>query len=299
MRVAIIGTRWGRMHIGAFRRFGHEVAVLIGADLEQTRAVAAEEGIPHASIDPDAALDADFVVIASPTPTHPDLVRRLRARPLLCEKPLSGGRADPALRALVAEPGLRLWVNYAFGFLDTASRWAEALASGRAGAVERFELTVATALAPALSLEQALAEVAVHPAVFLGWRTAPFQLQARHRDDASLVLELAGLAPLALRVTTAPAPGIDYRLRALGTRGTLELRGAYRIGGAWHYEPVTLDGAPISEPERSHGRDVWHEANHRLVEAVLQAHLHGRSDPRLVPPAAALDLEASLLTPPG
>ena len=31
VRVAIIGTRWGRVHIGAFRRLGHEVAVL---DLE-------------------------------------------------------------------------------------------------------------------------------------------------------------------------------------------------------------------------------------------------------------------------
>lgn len=299
MRVAIIGTRWGRVHIGAFRRLGHEIAVLIGADPELTRAVAAAEGIPRASTDPDAALDADFVVIASPTPTHPALVRRLCARPLLCEKPLAGGAADPAFRALIAEPGRRLWVNYAFGFLETAARWADALGSGRAGAVERFELRIATALVPALSLEQALTEVAVHPAIFLGWCTAPFSLEARRRDEATLVLELGGPAPLTLHVTRAQAPGIDYHLRALGTRGVLELKGGYRVGDAWHYEPVTLNGAPISEPERSAGRDVWHAANEQLVEAVVHAHLHGRSDPRLIPPAAVLDLEAPLLAAAG
>ncbi len=295
VRVAIVGTRWGRVHIGAFRRLGHEIAVLIGTDPERTRAIAAAEGIPCASTDPDAALDADFVVIASPTPTHPALVRRLRERPLLCEKPLVGGAVDPAFRALVAEPQLRLWVNYAFGFLETASRWGDALGAGRAGTVERFELTVATALVPALSLEQALLEVAVHPAIFLGWSAAPFSLLARRREEAALVLELGGPAPLTLRVTGAQAPGIDYHLRAWGTRGVLELEGAYRVGDAWHYEPVTLNGAPISEPERSADHDVWHAANHRLVEAVLHAYLHGRSDPRLMPPAAVLDLEAPLL----
>lgn len=269
--------------------------MLIGSDPERTRGVAAAEGIPCASTDPDAALDADFVVIATPTPTHAALVRRLRVRPLLCEKPLAGGAADPTFRALVAEPQLRLWVNYAFGFLDTASRWADALGSGRAGTVERFELTVATALAPALSPEQALTEVAVHPAIFLGWCTAPFSLLSRRRDEAALVLELGGPVPLTLRVTGAQAPGIDYHLRALGTRGVLELKGAYRVSDAWHYEPVTLNGAPISEPERSVGRDVWLAANYRLVEAVVNAHLHGRSDPRLIPPAAVLDLEAPLL----
>jgi predicted dehydrogenase len=298
MRVAIIGTRWGRVHVGAFRRLGHEIAVLIGADPERTRSIAAAEGIPHASIDPEAALDADFVVIASPAPTHAALVRRLRARPLLCEKPLAAGPVDPDLRALVAEPGLRLWINYAFGFLETAARWADALGAGRAGVVERFELTVATAL-PALSLERALTEVAVHPVIFLGGCTASFSLVSRRREESALVLELEGPAPLTLQVTEARAPGIDYHLRAVGTRGALELRGAYRVGGAWQYAPVTLNGAPISEPERSAGGDVWHAANHRLVEAVLDAHLRGRSDPRLLSPAAVLELEAPLLVAAG
>jgi hypothetical protein len=43
------------------------------------------------------ALDADFVVIASPTPTHPALVRRLRVRPLLCDtKRVPGGNPGAA-----------------------------------------------------------------------------------------------------------------------------------------------------------------------------------------------------------
>jgi predicted dehydrogenase len=48
MRIGIVGTWWGRMHVGGFRRAGAEVVAICGRDPERTRRVAAQEGIPLA-----------------------------------------------------------------------------------------------------------------------------------------------------------------------------------------------------------------------------------------------------------
>ena len=71
MRVGIIGTNWGRVHCGTFRAAGCDVAVLVGPREAEVVAVAAAEGVPVASTEPDALEACDIVVIASPTPTHP------------------------------------------------------------------------------------------------------------------------------------------------------------------------------------------------------------------------------------
>ncbi|MEM9491105.1 MAG: Gfo/Idh/MocA family oxidoreductase [Myxococcota bacterium] len=96
MRVGIIGTNWGRTHIGTFRRCGVEVHALVGTDGPAVAAIAAAEDVPIGT-DDVAVLDAvDIVVIATPTPVHRQFVERFPDKAVLCEKPLLGRAADPA-----------------------------------------------------------------------------------------------------------------------------------------------------------------------------------------------------------
>lgn len=96
-RVGVIGTGWGRMHVGAFRAAGAEVVALCGRDAAKTARIAAEEGIARATTDVAELVDAvEVVVVAGPDATHPAHVARALAagRHVLCEKPLALTRAD-------------------------------------------------------------------------------------------------------------------------------------------------------------------------------------------------------------
>src|SRR4051812_32934797 len=97
MRVGIIGTQWGRMHIGAFRAAGGEVVALCGRDSEKTRALAATDGIALATTDARVLCEAaDVVVVASPDALHFEHGRlALEAgKQVLCEKPLAASEAE-------------------------------------------------------------------------------------------------------------------------------------------------------------------------------------------------------------
>jgi predicted dehydrogenase len=118
VRVGIIGTGWGRMHIGAFRAAGADVAVLCGRDLEKTRAIAARESIRLATDRVEAlCAEVEVVVVASPDGLHLDHVRAaIDARKhVLCEKPLATRVDDArALVALAARSGLKCAVGFPY-----------------------------------------------------------------------------------------------------------------------------------------------------------------------------------------
>jgi myo-inositol 2-dehydrogenase/D-chiro-inositol 1-dehydrogenase len=105
VRVGVIGTNWGRMHIGAFRGAGAEVVALCGRDLEKTRRIAAQESIGLATTDvAELCAACELVVVASPDAEH---ARHANAaldagRHLLCEKPLAFTASDA--RALANRP---------------------------------------------------------------------------------------------------------------------------------------------------------------------------------------------------
>lgn len=103
MRIGVIGTKWGLMHVGAFRAVGAEVTALCGKSLEHTRTVAAREGIPLATTEVRELCDAvDAVVVASPDALHRQHVELAldAGRAVLCEKPLT--RTEEEALALVA-----------------------------------------------------------------------------------------------------------------------------------------------------------------------------------------------------
>ncbi len=92
MRVGIVGTGWGRMHIGAFRAAGAQVVAICGRNLDKTRGIAQREGIATATNDVAALCrDVDIVVVASPDGMHRDHVKTALSvgRHVLCEKPLA------------------------------------------------------------------------------------------------------------------------------------------------------------------------------------------------------------------
>ncbi|WP_240360282.1 Gfo/Idh/MocA family protein [Pyxidicoccus caerfyrddinensis] len=103
VRIGVIGTKWGLMHVGAFRAAGAEVTALCGQGPDNTRAVAAREGIPLATTDVrDLCAAVDAVVVASPDAAHRTHVELALSagRPVLCEKPLT--RTAEEARALLA-----------------------------------------------------------------------------------------------------------------------------------------------------------------------------------------------------
>lgn len=103
MRIGVIGTKWGLMHVGAFRAAGADVTALCGRSADHTRAVAAREGIPLATTDVrELCAAVDAVVVASPDSVHRAHVEAAlgAGRPVLCEKPLT--RTAEESRALLA-----------------------------------------------------------------------------------------------------------------------------------------------------------------------------------------------------
>lgn len=92
IRVGVMGTSWGLMHVGAFRRAGAQVVALLGRDAGKTRRIAVREGIGLATTQLQELLDAvDVVVVATPDRLHhAHVVAALeRGRHVLCEKPLA------------------------------------------------------------------------------------------------------------------------------------------------------------------------------------------------------------------
>jgi myo-inositol 2-dehydrogenase/D-chiro-inositol 1-dehydrogenase len=103
VRIGVIGTKWGLMHVGALRAAGAEVTALCGQRPENTRAVAAREDIPLATTDVrELCAAVDAVVVASPDAAHQAHVEAAlnAGRPVLCEKPLT--RTAEEARALLA-----------------------------------------------------------------------------------------------------------------------------------------------------------------------------------------------------
>jgi len=266
MRVGIIGTSWGRIHCGTFRAAGCEIAALAGQRLAEVESVAAEEGVQRATTDAAALRDCDIVVIASPTPTHLHYLRCFADKPVLCEKPVIGTAPEPGLFDGLG--GTPKFVNYAFPFLDTARALDGLLDDDRLGPVRRILLAVGVRFPLARTPAGWFIDVAVHPLSWLLHRFGEFHL-AGHRvgqgdADVSVVLEQPG-RQIDVALYDLPSTGIRIDCQLVGERALARLSGGYRPERQWWFEPVLLEGEPVTEGEYSQTEDIWFRANRRAV----------------------------------
>jgi hypothetical protein len=289
---AIVGLRWGLVHLRGLREAGCEVVALAAQDVAAAQSVALREGVPRGTADIDSLNAVDVVVIATPAATHRDLIAALPEPALICEKPLLGIGGSRA--ALPATAG-RMYVNYAFGFLQTARRIDDVVAN--LGPPSALLLDVAVNLPMEFSAEQWFLEAASHPLSWLLLRHGPPTVLRRTIERAQVVVDVrAGMVPLRTRLHLGGEPGIHQQLRIEWGAHQLDMRGRFRPGQPWSYDPVVVDGEAIGEGEWS-ASDCWLDANASSVGAIVDRFRGTGSTAPLFDAGAALMIEEVLLGP--
>ena len=142
LRVAVIGLgRMGQLYARALASQVEGVRLYAVADSNEAprAALAAEYGVPHAFADAREAFalpDADAVIIATPTSTHPDLViaAAQAGKPVYCEKPLALTLAETrAAIAAVEQAGVPLQIGFNRRFDRGYRRAKELIEAGQIG----------------------------------------------------------------------------------------------------------------------------------------------------------------------
>ncbi|WP_224247039.1 Gfo/Idh/MocA family protein [Hyalangium gracile] len=295
MRIGVIGTKWGLMHVGAFRAAGAEVTALCGQNLEHTRTVADREGIPLATTRVRELCEAvDAVVVASPDALHREHVEAAldAGCAVLCEKPLAGTEADAlALVARAKASGRLCAVNFPYRMLPPFRALRDWLAGNplrhlvvtlrnsfvRMGGEGPGPFTAASADWDGVShlLDTAFWLARASPV----WVQA--SLSGRPVHTAALQVGLSSGAVAVLTHAACPEPGLQGGWTLLGRDWEAGLSGGYVPsrtgwcvsavrcfrGGAW------TDLAPGLEP-REGEREPWAQAHVETARHFLAA-LHG------------------------
>lgn len=256
MKVGILGTGWGRTHVGTFRRAGAEVAVIASSDPERSERVAREENVPSWRV--EDLEDVDVVVIATPWRMHREHVQRFAHKKILCEKPLLGVVPDAEFRERARS--LDAHVAYAFPFLPFAPALADAIARA-----PRFDLEVRVALPNLPDATSALREVGVHPIALLVHALGAIRCErVTVREGSRIEIEVGGARAGRIAVRLGGDRGFSFHLVA----GDAKLDGGYVWDAGWGFEG---HGPPRHE--------TWYEANCALVETFVALHT-GRIDAR-------------------
>ena len=144
IQIAVIGAgRIGRIHAGNIAAHpGARLAGIADAVPEAASQLAAALGVPV--LTPDHAMQADAVLIASPTPTHAGYIEQAASlkRAVFCEKPidLSAARTRSSLAAARAA-GIVLMVGFNRRFDPNFAALQQRLAAGEIGPLELLTIT--------------------------------------------------------------------------------------------------------------------------------------------------------------
>ncbi|WP_432562424.1 Gfo/Idh/MocA family protein [Kineococcus sp. SYSU DK003] len=246
VRFALIGTgRIGQVHAASIHRSEDAVlAVAADAVLAGAQRTVGQHG-GRATADPFEAIaadDVDAVVIASPTPTHVDLIAACldAGKPVLCEKPidLDITRVD-AIRERAARGRVVLGFNRRFD-----PHFAELRRRVQAGEIGRLEHLAITSRDPEPPPAEYVAvsggifrDMAIHdfdtarsfvPEVVavtaVGLRQFDAGIAGQDDFDAA-VTTLVGAGGESITITNSrhSAYGYDQRLEAFGPGGALEV----------------------------------------------------------------------------
>ncbi len=299
MRVGIVGTNWGLMHVGAFRGAGAEVVALCGHDLARTREIARREGVARSTSDVgELASLADVVVVAGPDGLHAEHARRALEAGVhvLCEKPLARTRAEAEALAREADaraPRQAFGLSFAFRMLPPLRRLA-AWARGR-GPVRRVQAQLRSGFvrpepeaagAPLMGASGDFggASHLVDAALWLAgdepaWVQA--SLEGRPAHGVGLLVGCAGGARLHLSHVAAARPSNLSTWGLVGDGWEARFSAGYEPAlGGWVVGPVEAfvendrgevgwhEVAPARRPEPG-AREPWAEAHVEVARAFL------------------------------
>ena len=292
VRIGVIGTSWGLMHVGAFRAAGADVTALCGQNQEHTRTIAAREGIPMATTEVRALCEAvDAVVVASPDVHHREHVEvALEAgRAVLCEKPLTRTAEEAiALAARARGSGRLCAVNFPYRMLPPFRALRDWLSEHpprhlvvtlrnsfvRMGGEGPGPFTGASADWDGLShlLDTVLWLSGAEP----HWIQA--SLSGRPVHTAALHVGLSSGAVAVLTHAACPEPGLHGGWTLLGRDWEAGLSGGYVPSrNGWCVSPVRCfrdgawgDLAPGLEP-RPGEREPWAQAHVETARRFLAA----------------------------
>ncbi|MBL8949835.1 MAG: Gfo/Idh/MocA family oxidoreductase [Myxococcaceae bacterium] len=277
MRVGIVGTSWGRMHIGAFRAAGAEVVALCGGNLEKTRGIAQREGIALATNDVAALCrDVELVVVASPDAMHRDHVKSALAlgKHVLCEKPLAMTLDEANDLATTAEAsGRRCAVSFPYRQLPPLTALRKWLPR-----VREIDVTLRSSFVTTLEGSGDFGGMShvIDAALWLAGGDAESVAAAISGQSVSINVALRGGGVLNLVHRPTVEPGIH---------GTWSIAGdGFEAGFFAGYQP-SLSGWRVSAPRacvegtwrdiapgvdpRAHQREPWAEAHVAAARAFL------------------------------
>lgn len=192
----------------------------------------------------DEVLDAaDAIVIATPTATHPDIIRRVAAAglPMFCEKPLALDLdGTDAVLAEVAAAGVQLQVGFQRRFDPGYVAAREAVAGGRLGRVLLVRANAYDREPPPPEYLPTSGgihmDMVIHDFDVVPWLTGrgvvevyatgaaltdPAFAACDDVDTAVVVLTLDDGTPAVLTASRTDPLGYDHRLEVLGTGDSL------------------------------------------------------------------------------
>lgn len=268
----IVGLNWGLVHLRTLRAVGCEVVAVASTDAERARAVAAEQGVPLGTDDVSVLNDLDVVVVATPAASHPAVLRALPEPFVICEKPLVGlGGSAQELPPV----GERMFVNYAFSFLQTARTMTDLVAE--VGAPSSVAVQVGVNLPLEFSLEQWFLEAASHPTSWLLHLLGePVEATSEASSDGLVVRARAGSTLMQVTLSLGGPAGIHQRGWLEWPERLVEFSGRYVPGSPWRYDPVLLNGSGVNGGEFSES-DCWLDANEASVRTMIEVFRGQRS----------------------
>jgi UDP-N-acetylglucosamine 3-dehydrogenase len=189
MKIALLGTGFGRAHAAAYAARGDVEAVMFGRDPDKTATAAAQFGFDH-STTMDAAFEDesfDLVDICLPIPLHAEYVLRAldAGKHALVELPLAGNLADAQRVVQVAKRSYKqVFVDMFERFIPANQALVDAVRASTYGRLEQLTLWNLTAH--------------LWPGASLGLKVLP--LEAMH-SDMDIVTRTLGL-PQSIEVAT-------------------------------------------------------------------------------------------------
>jgi myo-inositol 2-dehydrogenase/D-chiro-inositol 1-dehydrogenase len=250
LRVAQVGLgRIGAFHADTLARRvpQAELAMVVDADAARAEAMGARFGVPSSTRFEDVLSegDIDAVLIASPTPLHPEMVAGAAGagKHVFCEKPLSldPRRADDALAA-VRDAGVLFQIGFHRRFDPDFLAVKERIDAGSTGDIRFFRATCRDMRAPSLEYLKScggiFADVTLHDFDVARWLVG--EIDQVYATGAALtdpaIAEVAGdvdNAIVALRFVNGALGlidnsrvsgyGYDASLEVMGSRSTLRV----------------------------------------------------------------------------